>query len=262
MARAAARSKKKTPSRLIAKTRRHSSSPTSTVWSESPPTPAQHTSTSSGPSSRSTCATATSACPESVTSPAMPSTSSGAPDGSRSKTATRAPRSRRSDAAAAPIPLAPPVTSAVRPSKSPTSAGHVRRAALGQDEVGVAVGHVVERHGRQRLEERHPALGVQLVLDATVDADDVAGAQLARLVADRHRHRALHDGHELLRVLVGVALALLARLVPPPAQQDLVAADGVQPHAIDELEGLAAVPGPERGRLRHPRPRSPRRRWR
>ena len=113
------------------------------------------------------------------------------------------------------------------------------------------------------------------MLDAAVDAHDVAGAELARLVADRHRHRALDDRHELLGVLVRVARDLLARLVDDPAQQDLVAADGVQSHAVDELEGrrrrsrcekpsgsgidapvrLAAV-GAERRRPRSPRRRS------
>ena len=41
-----------------------------------------------------------------------------------------------------------------------------------------------------------------------------------------------------------------------PAQQDLVAADGVQAHAVDELERLDAVPGAEAASLRHGRPSS------
>jgi hypothetical protein len=103
---------------------------------------------------------------------------------------------------------------------------------------------------------------VQLVLDAAVDADHVAGAKLARLVADGHRHRALHDGHELLGVLVGVALDLLAGLVLHATEQDLVAADRVQAHAVDELERRHAVPGAKARALRHRHPRRPARRRR
>ena len=46
-------------------------------------------------------------------------------------------------------------------------------------------------------------------------------------------------------MLVGVARDLLAGLVLHAAEQDLVAADGVQAHAVDELERRDAVPGAE-----------------
>ena len=52
---------------------------------------------------------------------------------------------------------------------------------------------------------------------------------VARLVADGHGHRAVDDRHQLLRVLMRVARHLLAGLVLHAAEQDLVAADGVQP---------------------------------
>ncbi len=115
----------KTPWQLTANTRPHSASETSTVWSESPPIPAEQTRTSSRPSSTSTRATASSTCCERVTSAAMasaplPSSSAVAPASSafRSRIATRAPPARSRSAAARPIPRAPPVTSATRPEKS------------------------------------------------------------------------------------------------------------------------------------------------
>src|SRR5206468_9649649 len=81
----------------------HSSSGTSSVCSESPPTPAAHTSTSR----RGNRSTAAFTLPESRTSSPF----------ARSKTCTSAPPSRSRSTTAAPMPLAPPVTSAVRPSK-------------------------------------------------------------------------------------------------------------------------------------------------
>jgi hypothetical protein len=44
----------------------------------------------------------------------------------------------------------------------------LRAAVLAEHEVALAVGHVVERHRCERLEERDTALGVELVLDAAV----------------------------------------------------------------------------------------------
>ena len=59
-------------------------------------------------------------------------------------------------------------------------------------------------------------------------------------------------------MLVGVALDLLAGLVLHAAEQDLVAADRVQAHAVDELEGLDAVPRAEAGR---PQASTPQKAW-
>ena len=62
---------------------------------------------------------------------------------------------------------------------------------------------------------------------------------------------------DLRRVLVGVAGDLLAGLVLDPAQQDLVAADRVQPHAVVDLVWLEAVPATEGRAVSQRRPRSP-----
>src|SRR5882762_1781601 len=81
----------------------HSSSLTSSVCSDSPPMPAQQTSTSR----RGSRSTAAFSCAESRTSSPF----------ARSKTLTSAPPARSRSTVAAPMPLAPPVTSATRPSK-------------------------------------------------------------------------------------------------------------------------------------------------
>src|SRR5207244_4326375 len=66
------------------------------------------------------------------------------------------------------------------------SSRYVARAAVGpEDEVALVVGHVVERHGGERLEERDATLGDELVLGAAVDDDHVARPQRPPLVADR-----------------------------------------------------------------------------
>ena len=43
-----------------------------------------------------------------------------------------------------------------------------------EHEIALPVRDVIERHGRERLEERHAGLRDQRVLDAAVDDDDVA----------------------------------------------------------------------------------------
>ena len=45
---------------------------------------------------------------------------------------------------------------------------------LAEYEIPLRIRHVIPEHGRQRLDERHPALGRELVLDAAVDDHDVA----------------------------------------------------------------------------------------
>jgi hypothetical protein len=111
-----ARFEKKTPSALIPMTRRHSSSVTSTVASDAPGTPAEHTRTSMGPSSRCVASTAASISAELDTSPLSASTPSAAAPWT-SNDATRAPSASSRRAVAAPIPLDPPVTSATLPEK-------------------------------------------------------------------------------------------------------------------------------------------------
>ena len=76
---------------------------------------------------------------------------------------------------------------------------------------------------------------------------DVAAAELARLVADRHRQRALENDHHLLGVLVAVALHRRARLVGDTAEKDLVAPDRVQVDRGEDPPRLDAVPRAEGG---------------
>ena len=47
-----------------------------------------------------------------------------------------------------------------------------------EDEVALAIGHVVERDGSERLEEDKASFRVQLVLDAAVDNCHVAWPEL------------------------------------------------------------------------------------
>ncbi len=95
----------------------HSSSVTSTVGSEAPGMNAAQTRMSIGPSSCSTRTTDASTSAESATSPTMESALSPAlPD--RSSVATRVPRAESRLVVAAPMPLEPPVTSAILPDGS------------------------------------------------------------------------------------------------------------------------------------------------
>jgi hypothetical protein len=100
-------------------------------------------------------------------------------------------------------------------------------AVRAEHEVAFGVRDVIEWHGRERLEELDAALRAQLVLDPAVDDGDVAGAESARLVADRHRHLAVDDRHQLLRLRMGVSGDVLPRLVAHAAEQHLLAADRV-----------------------------------
>src|SRR6476646_1025416 len=88
--------------------------------------PALLTSRSTGPSASVTAATACATEAVSVTSrsvakPSISAATARAPSSARSPTATRAPSAARRRAVAAPIPPAPPVTSAVRPSRRMTA---------------------------------------------------------------------------------------------------------------------------------------------
>jgi hypothetical protein len=80
--------------------------------------PAQHTTASIGPTSRSTRATASATDRESVASPSTGTAPSGDSLASRSNDATCAPRASSSVPTAWPIPRPPPVTSATFPSNS------------------------------------------------------------------------------------------------------------------------------------------------
>ncbi len=105
------------PSTLRSSTRVHSSSAlSSTVPIE--PIPALETTVCRPPSPVAARSTASRTASSSVTSARRARQPAGAPSGSRSSTATRAPRVRSWAATAAPIPDAPPVTRADSPSKS------------------------------------------------------------------------------------------------------------------------------------------------
>ena len=76
-----------------------------------------------------------------------------------------------------------------------------------------------------------------------------------RLVADRHRHRALEHQHRLLGVLVAVALDRRPRLVDDVAEEHLVAGNRVEPHAGKMAKGSTPlnVPKGELAIRRRPR---------
>jgi hypothetical protein len=123
----------------------------------------------------------------------------------------------------------------------------LERVALHAEyEVSLRIWHVVAEHGRQRLDERQPGLGVELVLDPRVDDDHVAWPQLPSLVPDHHRHRAFDDPHDLLRALMAVAPHRRTGLIRHVAEQHLLAADCAEPHTREEGMGLNAVPRSER----------------
>src|SRR3954470_11241890 len=123
-----------TPRRFTPSTKSHSASSVLTKNAKRS-VPALLTSTSTGPNASPTAATArptdaVSVTSSSVASPSISAATSRAASASRSPTATRAPSAARRRAVAAPMPPAPPVTSAVRPSRRMT-ANHIL-AALGR----------------------------------------------------------------------------------------------------------------------------------
>src|SRR6476619_1827789 len=97
-----------------------------------------------------------------------------------------------------------------------------------EHEVAVSVRDVVERDGRERLDELGAVLGAYGVLDAAVDHGPVADAERARALAgDRQLELALGHDHDLLRVLVGVRPHAEAGVVVHSADEHLLAAYGV-----------------------------------
>src|SRR5207247_7759110 len=92
----------------------------------------------------------------------------------------------------------------------------IAAAVRTDDEIAVAIRHVVERHRRQRLEEGHAVLREEAVPDSAVDHDHVARLYVPGLALDCHRHLAVDDRHHLLGVLVAVVRYLLAGLVRGP----------------------------------------------
>src|SRR5215207_1343947 len=127
--------------------------------------------------------------------------------------------SRRRSSAAATAPSSPSAavqvtltTKAMQCSPpSAVSALDVRRATVGaQHEVAFTVGDVVEGYGREGLHERDAPLGVELVLETSIDHHRVARLQRSSLVLNRDGHLALEDVHDLLRLLVAVSAHFLA----------------------------------------------------
>ncbi len=125
-----------------------------------------------------------------------------------------------------------------------------RACEVAEHEVALPVRDVVERHGAEGLDERDPDRRVELVLDPAVDDAHVSRAELLRLGADRHRHRALQDEHHLLGVLVAVSRDGRPWLVRDTAQEDLVAGDRLEPDPFEHGVGRTAVEAGER-RVRH-----------
>jgi hypothetical protein len=85
------------------------------------------------------------------------------------------------------------------------------------------------------------------MLDAAVDHGPVAGAQRPRLALHRQLELALRHDHHLLGVLVRVRADAEAGVVVDAADERLLAAGGVDAHAVAELEQLDPVPGAEGG---------------
>src|SRR4051794_6606250 len=181
-----------TPRRLTPSTKSQSASSVFTKNAKRS-VPALLTSRSTGPSASSTAATArpteaVSATSSSVARPSISPATARAASRSRSPTATRAPSAARRRAVAAPMPPAPPVTSAVRPSRRMT-ANHilaalggpglhhrrVRRARL-RSRRALGTGR---RAGRDRLARRRPGAG----------GGAARGRGRARRRLHRHRER-------------------------------------------------------------------------
>src|SRR5436309_13460457 len=88
---------------------------------------------------------------------------------------------------------------------------------------------------------------MELVLDAAVDDHDIAGAQPLRLVSHGHRHVALDDPHELLRLRMCVTCDRGPRRVHDMAHERLLSADCVERHTGEQRVAFDAVPRPECG---------------
>ena len=137
------------------------------------------------------------------------------------------------------------------PLRTASPALDVQRALqVAEHEVALAIGDVVERHGAERLDERHAVGREELVLDAAVHDADVARTELARLVADRHRDRAVEDQHHLLGVLVAVSCDRRPGRIRDATEEDLVAGDRLEPHAVEDGPGLPVDEAAE-GRVGH-----------
>ena len=86
-----------------------------------------------------------------------------------------------------------------------------RVALLAEDEVALGIGNVVARHRCQRLDERHAAGRVELVLDAAVDDDDVARRQLL----SSRRQRSSSTAPSTIHITCSVVSWLCRRTVVP-----------------------------------------------
>src|SRR5919106_2695208 len=239
MRRAAARETTKAPTRFTSRTRRSSSTGSSSAGARKI-VPALQTQTSTRPRAPAASSSARSA---SSARSRSHRTHSPAPS-LRWSVATCAPSSSSRRAIAAPMPRLAPVTTAAFPARGLPF--DVEPPAVGsEDEVVVAIADVVERHRRERLEERHAALRAQLVLDAPVHHARVAGSERLRLVPDGDLDLAVDDHHGLLGVLVGVAAHGRPGLVGDLTEQHLLAADCVERHAGEDAERVAARPAAE-----------------
>src|SRR2546429_1304773 len=164
---------------------------------------------------------------------------------------TSAPSIASRTAIARPIPRLAPVTSATLPTSGSGLPLDVSSAAVRpEDEVALAIRHMVEGDRRERFEERHARRREEAVTAPAVDHHDVTCPDVPLLVLRLDGHLAVDDRHDLLGVLMRVLRNLLAGVVGHSAEQHLLAADRVEVDAIDEQPRLLIVPRAERGRLR------------
>src|SRR5919108_4046193 len=192
--------------------------------------PALLTSTSRPPRRSTAAATAAVTEPSSVPSATSGRRSSpSAAAGSRSSTATRAPRAASSRAAARPMPEPPPVTAATSPWKSPAMAtlGLAEALPLAAEAVDLQLDQVAGAQvGVVGAAERDARRGAGVDHVARLQDHELAG------VPDQVAHAEDH-------VLGGAVLAQLA-VDPGPQAESLRVADlvgGDQPRA-ERVEGL------------------------
>src|SRR5207245_4798572 len=157
--------------------------------------------------------------PRARTSPAVSAASE------RWTSPTSAPSAASRVAIARPMPRLAPVTRATFFTSGSRSALDVTAAAVRPEhEVALAIGHVIERDGSQRLEERDAGRGEQALRPPAVDHDHDAGRAVAFLAVGLDGDLSVDDHHHLLAELVHVFRDLFTRLIRDTTEEHLFAA--------------------------------------
>ena len=131
-------------------------------------------------------------------------------------------------------------------------AGRGRASEVAEHEVALAVRDVVERHGRERLDELRAVRRAEL-LDAAVDHAQSPAPSVARLPPT-----VSSSSPSVTTITCSVCSWRVrpdaeARAVVHAADEHLLAADRVDVHARERARPAHAVPGPERGVRHHGR---------